>query len=292
MKHEAPKSRKRSTQNTKPVCTLKTRDSPLSSEVANANTAGIKHDNEQNAVQNYFAFELVLVVADLYDSTLCEGFIPPLLKSAIVPSLPKVTPPKCIEDDVRPISLTCQVAKVLEGFTLARVYSSIVAGKSTQQALVYLLHLALEALDSGGCYLRLFIADFKTGFDLIDHLILMEKLSTKYNLHWSLLRWVASFLQGRAQVTGVGAQVSAPLYLNGGLPHGTKLSPVLFAVMVNDLVQSWGARIKFVDDLTVLEVVPRNSPSLLNVVVDDIHAFAVNNNMRLNPRKCKSMTSC
>ena len=79
----------------------------------------------------------MLVVADLYDSTLCEGFIPPLLKSAIVPSLPKVTPPKCIEDD--------------------------------------------------------------------DHLILMEKLSTKYNLHWSLFRWVASFLQARAQVTGVGA---------------------------------------------------------------------------------------
>ena len=60
--------------------------------------------------------------------------------------------------------------------------------------------------------------------------------------------------------------------------------------MVNDLVQSWGARIKFVDDLTALKVVPRNSPSLLNVVVDDIHAFAVNNNMRLNPRKCKSVT--
>ena len=64
---------------------------------------------------------------------------------------------------------------------------------------------------------------------------------------------------------------SAPLYLFGG----TKLGPVLFSVMVNDLVQSWGARIKFVDDLTVLEVVPRNSPSLLNVAVDDIHAFAV-----------------
>ena len=105
-----------------------------------------------------------------------------------------------------------------------------------------------------------------------------------------MLRWVASFLQGRAQVTRVGALVSAPLYLNGGIPQGTKLGPVLFAVMVNDLVQSWGARIKFVDDLTVLEVVPRNSPSLLNVVVDDIHAFAVNNNMRLNRRKCKSMT--
>ena len=63
--------------------------------------------------------------------------------------------------------------KVLEDFTLARVYPSIVgnldrkqfavAGKSTEQALVYLLHLALETLDRGGCYLRLFFADFKKG---------------------------------------------------------------------------------------------------------------------------------
>ena len=80
---------------------------------------------------------------------------------------------------------------------------------------------------------------------------------------------------GKTQVTRVGASVSAPLYLNGGIPQGTKLGPVLFAVMVNDLVQSWGAHIEFVDDLTVLEVVPRNSPSFLNVVVDDIHVFAV-----------------
>ena len=89
-------------------------------------------------------------------------------------------------------------------------------------------------------------------------MFLLFKLSTQYNLHWRLLRWVASFLQGRAQVTRVGASVSTPLYLNGGIPQGTKLGPVLFAVMVNDLDQSWNARIKLVDDLTVLEVVPRN----------------------------------
>ena len=160
----------------------------------------------------------MLVVADLYDSTLCEGFIPPLLKSAIVPSLPKLTPPKCIEDDVRPISLTCQLAKVLEGFTLARVYPSIVgnldrnqfavAGKSTEQALVYLLHLALEALDSGGCYLRLFIADFKTGFDLIDHLILMEKLSTSTISTGACLGGSHLFCKG-----GLRSQALAPRFL-------------------------------------------------------------------------------
>ena len=45
--------------------------------------------------------------------------------------------------------------------------------------------------------------------------------------------------------------VFASLGLNGGIPQGTNLGPVLFAVMVNDLVQSWGTSIKFVDDLTV-----------------------------------------
>ena len=51
-----------------------------------------------------FAFELAPVIADLYNSMLREGFISSLLKSTIVHPLPEVTPLKCIEDDVRPIS--------------------------------------------------------------------------------------------------------------------------------------------------------------------------------------------
>ena len=123
-------------------------------------------DGIPSVVPKLLPFELPPVVADLDNSTFRDRFIPPLLKSAIVHLLPKVTPTKCIDDDVRPISLTYQLAKVLEGFTLARVCPSIVgdldrnqfavAGKSTEQALVHLLHLALEALDRGGCYLRLF----------------------------------------------------------------------------------------------------------------------------------------
>ena len=75
----------------------------------------------------------------------------------------------------------------------------------------------------------------KKGFVLIDHFILIEKLFRQYNLHWNLLRWVASFLQGRAQVTRAGASISAPLCLNGSIPQGTKLGPELFAVIVMTL---------------------------------------------------------
>ena len=82
-------------------------------------------DGIHSVVLKLFAFEPGPVVADLYNSMLREGFIPPLLKSSIVHPLPKVTPPKCIEDDVRPISLTCRLAKVLEGFTLARALGGL-----------------------------------------------------------------------------------------------------------------------------------------------------------------------
>ena len=132
-----------------------------------------------------------------------------------------------------------------------------------------ILHLALEALDNGNCSLRLFFADFSKGFDQIDHRILMEKLS-KFNIHNSLLRWIGAFLLERSQFVRIGNSTSTGQFTNGGIPQGTKLDPILFAVMVNDLISIWGPRIKFVDDLTALEIVPRNSPSYMDHIVSDI----------------------
>ena len=224
-----------------------------------------------------FAFELAFVIADIYNAS----------------------PLKSIETNIRPISLTCQVAKLLEGFTSARIYKPVlsdldkkqfaVAGKSTEQALVYLLHIALEALDKENCSVRFFFANFRKGIDLINRGILLQKLCN-YNIHNCLTRWVASFLQGRFQFTRIDNICSSSKVLRGWIPQGTKLGPIMFAVMVNDLLSRWRPRAKFVDDLTALEIIPRNSPSMMNFIVDDKQRFAVKNNMCLNPPKWKSMT--
>ena len=184
----------------------------------------------------------------------------------------------------------------MEGLTLARILPLLltkldskqfaVAGKSTVQAVVYLLYLGLEGLDKGNCSVRFFFTDFSKGFDLIDHHILLDKLG-KYELPGCLVRWVAAFLIGRTQRVCLDSSLSSTKMLNGGIPQGTRLGSILFAVMVDDLLRSWGPRVKFVDDLTVLEIVPRNSPSVMRYIANDIHSFAINNNMRLNAKKCK-----
>jgi hypothetical protein len=77
-----------------------------------------------------------------------------------------------------------------------------------------------------------------------------------------------------------------------GIPQGTK---ILFAIMINDLAvkspliaDHW----KFVDDVTLSEVVKTESISVLHTDLDTISAWAKGNNMNLNPKKCKEMMVC
>jgi hypothetical protein len=59
--------------------------------------------------------------------------------------------------------------------------------------------------------------------------------------------------------------------------------------MVNSLLKNWQGRIKFVDDTSAHEIIPRCSPSLLSIVANEISDFAVSRGMNLNPKKCKEM---
>jgi hypothetical protein len=122
----------------------------------------------------------------------------------------------------------------------------------------------LVALESGSCTARLFFADFKKGFDLyvVDHNVIIKEL-TLLGTHPSIIRWIKAFLCDREQCVRVGNSMSSWKKANGGLPQGTKLGPLLFAVLVNFLLKNWPGRIKFVDDTSALEIIPRFSPSLM-----------------------------
>ena len=54
-----------------------------------------------------------------------QGIFPDQLKRSLVVPIPKVLPPSFIEDDLRPISLTSQVSKVMEDFFLESIRSEV-----------------------------------------------------------------------------------------------------------------------------------------------------------------------
>ena len=66
-----------------------------------------------------FAPELAPIICDIYNQSLRKEYISSLLRYFIVTLFPKVCPPGAIEKDIRPISLTCTVSKIMEGFTTA-----------------------------------------------------------------------------------------------------------------------------------------------------------------------------
>ena len=78
-----------------------------------------------NRVLKDFAPELVPLIMDIYNCSLREGYVPDLLKRSIIKPLPKVSPPQEIQSDLRYISLTCTLAKVMEGFARSRPVAQI-----------------------------------------------------------------------------------------------------------------------------------------------------------------------
>ena len=66
-------------------------------------------------VNNFYSSnsEFAPVIADIYNASLREGYLPPILKCATVTPIPKKKPPNNSENDIRPISLTCQIAIIM-----------------------------------------------------------------------------------------------------------------------------------------------------------------------------------
>ena len=212
--------------------------------------------------------------------------------------VPKLRPPKSVENDLRHISLTSPRAKVLEGFSAESVITSVfnkldheqfaLPGRSTTQALIFFMHTILEALDSCGRYIRIFFSDFSKGLDLVDHNVLLSELNN-LDVGPHLIRWIAAFLTNRSQRVRIGNSLPPPVRLNGGTAQGTKLAPLLFCILVNGMAAKCKRRVKYVDDPTAMEIIPRCSPSYLPFTVSDIYTYAFLRGMKLSSKKCKEM---
>ena len=89
--------------------------------------------------------------------------------------------------------------------------------------------------------------DISKAFDHVWHKGLLAKLPM-FGLHPTLNTWIVSFLSGRSIAVRVGGLLSRPHSINSGVPQGSVMSPVLFILLINDLLSSTFSSIfSFVD---------------------------------------------
>ena len=256
-------------------------------------------DEIPNWVHKCYAPALAGPICSIFNASIAQGVIPSLWKCADVIPVPKVPKPKSVDSDLRPISLTPVLSKVLEHFVsrwllqVIEPYIDILQfgntrNCSTTHALIHLIHNWLAALDSPqGKSIRACMIDFSKAFDRIDHNILLLKLQI-FGVPPILLNWCADFLQARNLRVKMGQIKSSWHQINGSVPQGTKLGPIFFLVMINDL-ESILPIYKVVDDCTVYEVLPKSAISALQTNIDGISEWIHNNNMLLNVKKTKEL---
>ena len=153
-----------------------------------------------------------------------------------------------------------------------------------------MIHQWTKATDGTGASVRVFVLDYKKAFDLIDHNILINKLSM-YKINPFVVNWICDFLSNRHQRVKLAEDCFSEWQtVPAGVPQGTKLGPWLFIIMINDLeVTSSDGVFKYVDDTTTHEVVKKGENSQAQTLLDEINDWSIANKFQLHPQKCKEL---
>ena len=157
----------------------------------------------------------------------------------------------------------------------ARQFGSL-KGSSTTYCLLDLIHNWLSEPENPGCYLRACFLDFSKASDRINHTIVITKL-IELGLCRFIIPWICSFLTERRQCVKIGQSTFQWLPVNAGVPQGPKIGPILFVIMHDkrSKIGIWRcSHWKYVDDVTISEVVPARATSTLQSELDALNSWA------------------
>ena len=245
-------------------------------------------DDIPNRVLKSYALLLSRPITSIFNASIQCAYVTSRWKRADVILIPKVKNVRNFNEDSRPISLTQSLSKCCERFVSKWIISSIKdkidnrqfgssTNSSTTHALVTLVDPLLQETDGTYNSVRVFVLDFSKTFDQIDHNILLGKLATM-DVPQILVNLIRSFLTDRKQRVKLNGFVSSP----PTFPQGTTaLGLRLFLVMVNDLLNDWKDRWKYVDDTSASETVTPQTNSTLQLLVDEVVSWTSRNKMKL-----------
>ena len=189
---------------------------------------------------------------------------------------------KSILKNYRPVSLLPVAGMILEKvvalqieeyFETNNLLGSFQFGfrrhKNTISELITLFDTLLEAKSLKKEILVL-LYDLSAAFDTVCHQILLEKLQI-YGFCPITLRWMESYLGNRKQIVEISGKKSSKQEINMETPQGSRLSPLLFIILMADL-DLWTEDCvlsNFADDTQSI-IISESRESLLEITKQDL----------------------
>ena len=249
------------------------------------------------------ANELIGSITYLINKSILDGKVPALWKIAKIIPLHKKGD-KSNPDNYRPISLLPCISKILEKIIqiqltkfldvnkiLVKEQSGFRARHSTTTALMRVTDDWLKAMDNGQYTGAVFI-DLQKAFDMVNHELLLLKLSG-LGIAGKSLEWFASYLSNRKIITFLNNTLSEEYSINNGVPQGSLIGPILFAIFINDLASLFDkCSFHLYADDTVLyysDKDPQVVETVLNEELNKVIKWMDKNKLKLNCTKTVGM---
>jgi hypothetical protein len=133
--------------------------------------------------------------------------------------------------------------------------------------------------------------DLRKAFDTVNHPRLLNKLAS-YGINDVELMWVSSYLFARTQVVNFERTLSEENYITHGVPQGSILGPLLFALLINDVGTDMSqCKIILYADDTVIYFSDKNASIIESTLNEEVNRFAIcmrDNHLTLNLKKGKT----
>lgn len=204
-------------------------------------------------------------------------------------------------ENYRPISILSAVAKIYDKIIylhLREITAQLITecqhgfctGKSTLTNLMEFTDYITNNMMQGGQVDTVFM-DLSKAFDKICHSILLRKL-VQLQINGRLVKLIQSYLENRTQIVCVYGEKSKPIKPKSSVPQGSILSPLLFALFINDLPELINSNILlYADDLKIFSKIETfDDLTSMQRDINTIIIWCQANKLQVNISKCNVMS--
>ena len=225
-------------------------------------------------------------------------------ESVIIPILKEGKAANIVES-YRPISLTSCFGKIMEKMVVQRMHKYLEKNnlldtaqsgfRPTRSAIDSVTRLEADIRESilRDEYLIAIFFDISKAFDSVWHYGLLKKIK-ELGMGGHLGNYVKKFLKNRKIVVRINGDISSSYDVDGGVPQGSIISPLLFAIVMNDLFKTVKDTVKYsiyADDAAMwyrcssLE----EGEETIQTALQEIEEWSKNTGLSFSPSKTKAV---